>query len=418
MNPRPLFPEHGRPRADIKQALERMKQGDADWRNGRVPLYVFGATPDVAEIGRAGFMAYFAENALGGHRAFKSLERMEEEVIGMGLDLFHAPPEAVGNMTSGGTESIVTTVKAARDWARAHLDRPGHRGNLVLPVTAHPAFDKAAQLMDLEVRRMPVGPNLRADARAMADAVDSDTILIVGSVPCFPYGVIDPLPDLSELALSRGLWLHVDACVGGYLAPFARDIGRPICDFDFALPGVTSLSADLHKFGFCPKPASTVFFRDSERAQGRGFDLDVWPSGRFVTPTIVGTRPGGGVAGAWAVLNFLGRAGYRTIAERLMAMRDAYVAGIEAIGSGMHVFGQPDLTILSFGSDEVDMGAVAQGMAERGWVPGMVRTPPGLHMMMSLLHEPARPQYLKDLTDALAAAAPAPASGGSVQAAY
>ena len=220
MNPRPLFPEHGRPRADIKQALERMKQGDADWRNGRVPLYVFGATPDVAEIGRAGFMAYFAENALGGHRAFKSLERMEEEVIGMGLDLFHAPPEAVGNMTSGGTESIVTTVKAARDWARAHLDRPGHQGNLVLPVTAHPAFDKAAQLMDLEVRRMPVGPNLRADARAMADAVDSDTILIVGSVPCFPYGVIDPLPDLSELALSRGLWLHVDACVGGYIGAF------------------------------------------------------------------------------------------------------------------------------------------------------------------------------------------------------
>ena len=404
------FPKTGRSRAEIDAALLAMAQGDADWRGGRVPLYVFGATAEVAEVGRAAFNAYFTENALGGRRAFPSLRRMEDEVIAMALDLFHAPPDAAGSMTSGGTESIVLAVKAARDWGRARRGDEAHRGNLVLPVSAHPAFDKAAALMDLQIRRVPVSPDFRADPATMADALDADTIMMVGSVPCFPYGVVDPLPALSDLALSRGVWLHVDACVGGYFAPFARDLGRPIPLFDFALPGVLSLSADLHKFGFTPKPASTVFFRDAERAAGQGFDLNVWPNGRFATPTLVGTRPGGAVAAAWAVMTFLGREGYTAIAERLLAMRDAYVAGIEAV-AGMRVFGRPDLSILGFGDPALDMASVAAGMAERGWVPGMLQDPPGLHMMMSLLHENARPQYLLDLASSARGAKPA---GGQV----
>ncbi len=147
-----------------------------------------------------------------------------------------------------------------------------------------------------------------------------------------------------------------------------------------------------------------MFYRDAARADAQGFDLDVWPNGRFATATLVGTRPGGGVAAAWAVLNFLGRDGYLAIAERLLAMRDAYVAGIEAI-PGLRVFGAPDLSILSFGDSERDMNAVAAGMAKRNWIPGMVRKPPGLHMMMSLLHEPVRATYLADLTEAVAMAA-------------
>ena len=397
------FPETGRPRAEIAAALDAMAATDVDWRAGRVPLYVFGATPEIAEVGRDAFMRFFTENALGAKRAFASLRRMEEEVVAMALDLFHGPDGADGGMTSGGTESILLAVKACRDWARARRGDPAHRGNLVLPITAHPAFDKAATLMDLPVRRVPVRADLRADPAAMGAAIDRDTILLVGSVPCFPYGVVDPLPALSELALAHDLWLHVDACVGGYFAPFARELGRPIPAFDFALPGVTSISADLHKFGFCPKPASTVFFRDAARAAGRGFDLDVWPNGRFATATFVGTRPGGGVAGAWAVLNFLGRDGYRALAARLLAMRDAYVEGIEAV-PGMRVFGQPDLSIVAFGAAALDMGAIAAGMQARGWVPGLVRDPPGLHMMMSLLHEPARERYLADLRAATAAA--------------
>ena len=393
------FPAAGATTDAVSAALAGMARGDADWRGGRVPLFVFGATEDVAQVGRSAFNAYFTENALGGRRAFGSLFRMEPEVLAMCRDLFHGPSTATGSMTSGGTESIVLAVKNCRDWQRARRGDAAHRGNLVLPSTAHPAFEKAASLMDLPIRRVPVAADLRADPVAMAAATDADTILIAGSVPCFPYGVVDPLPALSRLAVERGVWLHVDACVGGFFAPFARELGVTIPPFDFALPGVASLSADLHKFGFCPKPASVVLYRSADLAPG--FDFDVWPSGRFATATLVGTRPGGAVAAAWAVLTFLGRPGYRAIAHRLLAMREAYVEGISAIAP-LRLHCLPDLSILAFGSEDVNIPALASAMAARGWVPGQVQHPPGLHLMLSLLHEPARERYLHDLTAAVA----------------
>ena len=250
-------------------------------------------------------------------------------------------------------------MKSARDVARA---RCGGRfaANIVMPVSAHPAFDKAALLMDLEVRRLPVGPDLRADPAAMEAACDADTILLVGSAPSFPYGVVDDIPALGEVAARRGVPLHVDACVGGWIANFARDLGEDFPPFDFAVPAVASLSADLHKFGFCPKPASTVFFRDTTRSAAAGFDMDVWPNGRFATNTFVGTRPGGAVAAAWAVLNFLGRDGYRDITRRLLEMRRAYEAGVAAI-DGLAVLGRPHLSILAVRSTDpaLDINKVA-----------------------------------------------------------
>lgn len=397
--PQIVFPATGTAADAVAGALGAMARDDADWRGGRVPLFVFGATEDVARVGREAFNAYFTENALGGRRAFASLLRMEQEVLAMCRDLFHGPQTATGTMTSGGTESIVLAVKNCRDWQRRLRGDPVHRGNLVLPSTAHPAFEKAASLMDLPIRRVPAAADLRADPAAMAAAIDADTIMIAGSVPCFPYGVIDPLPALSDLAVARDVWLHVDACVGGFFAPFARDLGEPIPPFDFALPGVASLSADLHKFGFCPKPASVVLYRSPELASG--FDFNVWPSGRFATATLVGTRPGGAVAAAWAVLTFLGRDGYRAIAERLLATRRAYAGGIAAIPH-LSVIGTPDLSILAFTSDRSDMEALAQAMAARGWVPGRVHRPDGLHLMLSLLHEPVCEHYLRDLRAAAA----------------
>lgn len=411
------FPEHGRPRAEILADLDAAKADDADWRGGRVPLYVFKADDATTSMGQEAFNAFFNENALGGKRAFKSLKRMEDEVVAMALDLFHAPDGAAGGMTTGGTESIVLAVKAARDYARAKTGNASHRGSLVLPETAHPAFDKAARLMDLTVRRIPVRTDLRADPAAMAADCDADTIMMVGSAPCFPYGVIDPIAELAERAATAGVWLHVDACVGGYLAPFVRDIGYPIPDFDFALAGVSSMSADLHKYGFCPKPASTVLYRSAVLKAGQTFDLDVWPSGPFVTDTIVGTRPGGGVAGAWAVMRHLGREGYRNTARQLMAARDAYIAGIEAI-PGFRIRGKPDLAIIAFGADDLEMMRVGEEMAARGWLPGLVRKPPSLHMMMSMLHAPAREAYLADLAASAAAVRSGPKAEATLKATY
>jgi len=390
------FPARGRAAVDVLREMEGMKAGDADWRSGRVPLYVFGATPDVEAIGKAAFNAFFTENALGAKRAFASLRRMEDEVVAMALDLFGAPEGATGCMTTGGTESIVLAVQACRDHERARRSMPGLRGNIVLPETAHPAFDKAAHLMDIEVRRVPARADFRADPGAMAGAIDDATLMVVGSAPCFPFGVVDPIEDIAELALSRGTWMHVDACVGGYLAPFARRIGRPVPAFDLSVRGVASLSADLHKFGFCPKPASTLFFRSAAHAARLGFDMDVWPNGRFRTATVVGTRPGGGVAAAWATLQHLGSEGYEAIAARLMAMVDRYRAGIAAI-DGLHVHGDPHLSVVAFGASGYDVFRVAEEMEKRGWVPGLTQRPRGIHRMMSLLHEPAMQGYLADL---------------------
>jgi glutamate/tyrosine decarboxylase-like PLP-dependent enzyme len=417
MTKRTTLPVRGRSHTDILAQMREMKGADVDWKNGRAPLYVFKATDEVYEVGRAGFMEYFSENALGARRAFPSVKRMEDEIVEMALDLFSAPEGAQGFMTTGGTESIILAMQACRDWSRARRGDREHRGNVVAAETLHPAFNKGAKLMDLDVRRAPVGDDLRMDLAAVQALIDDDTIMIVGSAPNFSFGMIDPIRELGAIAERRGVWLHVDACVGGYLAPFVRMAGRPVADFDFAVPGVASLSADLHKFGFCPKPASTVFYRDADRAQHHMFDAEVWPNGRFLTTTIVGTRPAGGVAGAWATLQFLGLDGYKRVAAALMDFVDAYQAGIRAT-AGLKVLGQPDLSIVAFGSDEFDIFRVAELMSEKGWLAGLVQKPKGIHRMMSMFHEPVLDEYLDDLRAAVGVVRQAPSSGATIRASY
>jgi len=372
---------------------------DIDWRRGRSPLYVFKANDQIAALGRDAFLEFFTENALGGKRAFFGLKKMEDEIVAIGLSLFHAPEGGAGFFTTGGSESIIAAVKACRDFVRSQSRRADRRGNIVAPYSVHPAFTKAARLMDLELRRIALARDNRADVAAMARAIDADTLLIVGSAPCFSYGTIDPIADLGRLALQHGLWFHVDACVGGYLAPFARKAGYTVPEFDFSVPGVTSLSADLHKFGFCPKPASTVFYRTADRAACQPFEMEDWPGGKFATNTLVGTRPGGAVAGAWATLHAMGEAGYVATARDIMELTAAYRCGIEALG--FIVLGEPELSILAFTSSEVDMLAVGEAMAARGWLPGLVRQPHAMHLMLSMLHAPAKDDYVRDLAASL-----------------
>jgi sphinganine-1-phosphate aldolase len=211
--------------------------------------------------------------------------------------------------------------------------------------------------------------------------------------------------------------LHSDACVGGWMAPFAAAIGRDIPQFDLGLPGVKSLSADLHKFGFCPKPASAVFYASAELQSFQEMSFDVWPSGRFSTQTLAGTRAGGAVAASWAVLRYLGRDGYCRIAQEVLAMRDAYIADLLAI-PGMTIRGTPELAIIAFGCDDIDMGQVATLLSERGWVPGMVRTPASLHIMMSLHHAAAREAYVRDVAACVALVRGGPRPVASTQASY
>ena len=400
---RRALPKAGRDWPAVKAEMLGYASGDVRWREGKTAVYVFNAGADVEQVQKEAYVLFMSENGLG-PAAFPSLKRMEEEVTGFGLELFHAPEDARGTITSGGTDSITMAVKAARDFARKKKGVTGPL-NIVLPRSAHPAFDKACALMEIAVRRTPLTDYL-ADPAAMAEAADAGTVMIVGSAPNFPYGLIDPIGALSDLAVARDLWLHVDACVGGYMAPFVRMDGADIPPFDFELPGVRSMSADLHKYGYCAKGASTVFFRSGELHELMVFDVRDWPGGRMVTPTLAGTRPGGAIAAAWAVMNFLGEAGYRRKHARVTEARERIAAGVEALG--FTVLGRPQLGILAFTRADVDCVALWAKLRERGWFTGVTTEPKSLHLMLSPIHAEVADAYLADLGWALEGS-PAPA---------
>ncbi|MEQ8281773.1 MAG: aspartate aminotransferase family protein [Parvibaculum sp.] len=390
------MPEKGKDWAALKAEMTERAQGDVKWRDGKTAVYVFNAGPDVAEVQKEAYTMFMSENGLG-PMAFPSLKQMEDEVVGMGLSLLHAPEGGAGNITSGGTDSITMAVKTARDHARKEKGVTG-RCNIVAPWSAHPAFDKAAKMMEIEIRRVPCA-DLVADVAAMEKAVDANTIMLVGSAPCFPYGLIDPIAALGEMAERKGLWLHVDACVGGYIAPFVRMNGADIPPFDFAVPAVHSMSADLHKYGYCAKGASTVLFRSDALRAHMIFDCADWPGGRMVTPTLAGTRPGGAIAAAWAVMNFLGVEGYRAKHKLVTDARAAIEAGVTKLG--FRVLGRPQLGLIAFTHDEVDPFAVWGKLFERGWFTSLTTEPKGLHLMLSPFHAQVTDTYLTDLEWAL-----------------
>jgi glutamate/tyrosine decarboxylase-like PLP-dependent enzyme len=391
------MPTQGRDWPDLRTEMIERGTGDAKWRDGKTAVYVFNAGEDVSAVQKEAYALYMSENGLG-PLAFPSLKQMEDEVVGMGLNLLHAPEGAKGTITSGGTDSITMAVKAARDFARSERGLTG-TANLVAPYSAHPAFDKAARLMDIEVRRIPVGNDLLSDVSAMSDAADDQTIMLVGSAPSFPYGLIDHIEALGDLAVRRNLWLHVDACVGGYIAPFVRMNGADIPPFDFEVPGVASMSADLHKYGYCAKGASTVLFRSEALHQHMVFDCADWPGGRMITPTLAGTRPGGAISAAWAVMNYLGVNGYRQKHGLVTEARTAIEEGVRALG--FQVLGEPKLGIVAFTHKEADVFTVYRNMYRKGWFTSLTTEPPALHLMLSPFHNEVVDVYLEDLRASL-----------------
>ncbi len=395
------LPARGTAWSDLKAALIEAKRDDYDWLAGRVPLYIYYLDEHLLRVAVEAYALYFTENALG-QRAFPSVRRLEREVVDMTLSLMQAAEGAGGSFTSGGTESIFQAIKTARNRARAerpHITRP----NIVIPRTCHPAFDKCAHYLGVEVIRVPSRSDFRADVPGMARALTDDTILIAGSAPTYPHGVFDPITELGRLALDRDLWLHVDACFGGFLAPFVGRLGHEIPPFDFTVPGVTSLSADLHKYGFSAKGASVILFRDADLQRFQRFEFRDWPRGVYATETFSGTRPAGPVAAAWAVMHYLGEEGYLRIARIIMETKERLVAGIRAI-DGLDVVEPNDLSILLYRSADprTDINAVAEAMGERGWFVGRCLEPPSIHLTLNPVHAPIVDQYLTDLEEAVA----------------
>ena len=397
--------KQGRSWSDVKRELEARGGKDAKWRDGRTAVYVFNAGEEIANIQKEAYAAFMSENGLG-PLAFPSLAQMEKEVISMGLGLLHGPEGSTGAMTSGGTDSITMAMKTARDYARSN-GRARERANIILPFSAHLAFDKAAHLMDIEVRRIPVkrDGSFEADVDAMIAACDDDTIMMVGSAPNFPHGIIDPIEALSDAALKRSIWLHVDACVGGYFAPFARMNGVPVPAFDFELPGVQSMSADLHKYGYAAKGASTVLFRSEALYEHMPFDMKQWSGAPMKTPTLAGTRPGGAISAAWAVMTHLGVEGYKRLQGEVCATRERVEEGVKRLG--FEVLGNPMLGLIAFRHPQHHAFAIYGEIYRRGWFTSVTKEPPSLHLMLSPKHADFIDDYLADLEASLKAVASA-----------
>ncbi len=389
------MPKTGKSWEEVRATLIERGANDAKWRDGKTAVYVFNAGAEVSEVQHEAYAAYMSENGLG-PLAFPSLAQMEREVIGMALSILHGPDGATGAMTSGGTDSITMAVKTARDYARAQKGLAGP-ANMVLPQSAHPAFDKAAHLMDIEVRRIPVKPDgsYEADPVAMGEACDHSTIMMVGSAPNFPHGIIDPIADLDEIATAKDVWLHTDACVGGYFAPFARMNGVDVPPFDFAVPAVRSISADLHKYGYCAKGASTVLFRAQELYEHMPFDTRNWSGAPMNTPTLAGTRPGGAISAAWAVMNVLGEDGYREKQAQVCATREQVEQGVKALG--FEVLGNPVLGLIAFRHPALNNLAIYGEMYRKGWFTSITTDPQSLHLMLSPKHADVIDEYLADL---------------------
>ncbi len=389
------LPKEGLGRELVRQRLEEARGADADWRHGRTFSLVFYAGEEPLAVIEEAYGMFFSENGLG-PKAFPSLKRFETEVVGMTASLLHGD-RAVGSMTSGGSESILMAVKTARDRARA--ERPGATApEMLLPITAHPAFDKAAHYFGVRSVRIPVRDDFRADVEAMRRAVTGQTVLMVGSAPGYPHGVVDPIGDLAAIAAERNISFHVDACVGGFLLPFAERLGRPIPAFDFRVPGVTSISADLHKYGFAAKGASVVLYRDADVFKYQPFAFDNWPMGEYRSPGMTGTRPGGAIAAAWAIMQYLGEAGYLRIARRILDTTRRFIDGINA-APGFEVWGRPDISVFAYGSRSLDIFAVADGLAAKGWYVNRQAVPRAIHVVVTPAHEPIVGEYLADLRE-------------------
>jgi sphinganine-1-phosphate aldolase len=374
------LPSHGLARDELLARLRANRHDDAPWREGRIFSLIYNAgDDDLEETLAAVSREYLSENALNPFR-FPSLARLERETADIVSGLLHGPAGA-GGLTAGGTESILVAVYVAREVAR---ERGISQPTIVTPLTAHPAFAKACHLLGVEQVKTPVGADKRADPVALAAAIDDRTALVVGSAPCYPFGVIDPITEIAAAAKAAGTLCHVDSCLGGLLLPFWEQIGEPVPPWDFRVDGVTSISADIHKYGYSYKGASALLWRTPELANKQWwFDEGTWGGGLYGSPTPAGTRPAPPIAGAWAALHALGEDGYL---EKARTVRDTVrkvQAGIADI-DGLHITSDPQLSVFEVSSTELDLGAVGDVLEELGWYPD--RQPGGLHFMISPYH--------------------------------
>ncbi|HUC32283.1 MAG TPA: aminotransferase class V-fold PLP-dependent enzyme [Ilumatobacteraceae bacterium] len=396
------LPEHGLPRDEVLRRLDEFKANDVRWREGRAFTLAYHAGDEVFEVAQAAYQRFSTENGLNTD-AFPSLRRIQNDVVAIVADWLQGGADAAGFLTTGGTESLLMAVKAARE--RGRRERNIALPNVVLPTSAHAAFEKGCYYFGLESRRVPVRDDWRADADAMADAIDDNTVLVVASAPQYPQGVIDPVADVAALAAERDINCHVDACMGGVTLTYLARLGHDIPPWNFAVPGVTSISVDLHKFGYTAKGASVIVHRDKRLRAYQTFVTDNWLGGVYGSSAMLGTKSGGPWAAAWAVLQHLGDDGYLRVTASARRATEELAAAIAAMPE-LALRAEPDAMLLAVGATDparLDVFAVADELWKRGWYVDRQGPPPSLHFTVNAVHDGLIPAFVADLRAAVAA---------------
>lgn len=397
------LPEQGWSKAEIVEALQDKRVNDARWQDGKTFGMVYDAGPELHEVLEEVARMFLHDNALN-PLAFPSLGKIQSEVVGITADLLHAPEGAAGFMTSGGTESILSAVKAARE--RGRKERGIEEPEIVLANSAHAAFHKGAHYFGLKVNKVPVRDDFRADVDAMAAAINANTVLVVGSAPQYPQGVVDPIPELAAMAQEAGANFHTDACMGGFVLPFMEMIGYDVPPWDFRVEGVTSISADLHKLGYAPKGASVILHRTKELRSYQTFVFDGWLGGFYASPAMQGTRPALPMATAWATLHHIGVEGYKRLTKLAVETREQIERGIREI-DGLTVVGEPEAHLVATTAapgweDRLDVFALGDALQRRGWFHDRQKPPDSLHATVSAGNAPVVEQYLTDVRECVA----------------
>lgn len=395
------IPEKGLPKEQVLGTLQAFKSRDMDWKSGKVFCYVYNPGEDPNQVVKEAYLSFLTENGLD-PTVFPSMLKLETDVVRMVANLLHGDENVVGHLTTGGTESIMLAVKTARDRART-LHPEITQPEMVLPRTAHASFHKAAHYLGVTPVVVEIDPaTFKVKAEAMRAAITENTILLVASSPSYSQGVIDPIADIGALAQEKDLLFHVDGCVGGIHLSFMRKLGFEVPDFDFAVPGVTSISADLHKYGYAAKGVSTILYRNKDIRKYQIFACTDTTAYTLINPTVLSTKSGGPMAGAWAILNYLGEEGFMDIVKAVQEATRQLIDGINAIPE-LEVLGEPAMCMFSFKSDAINVYQLADAMGKRGWyIQGQFSTPltpRNLHISVSYGTVGQTDAMLKDLTE-------------------
>jgi len=357
--------------------------GDLDWAGGAMSGTIYNSSKELGELMSNVYGLAAWTNPLHPD-AFPGLRKMEAEIVAMSCSIFNGGPSSCGCVTTGGTESIILACKAYRDLAR---DEKGiELTEMLVPVTAHAAFDKAAAMLGMVIKHVPVDEvTKRVNVDAMKKMISGRTAMLVGSAPQFPHGSMDNIQDIAALGLKYGIPVHVDACLGGFLIAFMADAGFPLKPFDFRVPGVTSMSADTHKYGFAPKGSSVILYSDKKYRDYQWFSFPDWPGGIYATPTIGGSRAGGIVAACWAAMLFFGREGYISTTKEIITTTRKITEALRNI-PGIQIVGSPDVCVVAFDSQEFNIYGLSDGMKARGWALNALQFPSCIHLCVTRPH--------------------------------